>query len=50
MRIWDMKKADNEDEAEKLLNDGWEPFSVDFTIINNVIVTRYMWFKKRVRG
>lgn len=48
MRIWDMKRAESETEAEQLLDAGWEPFSADFVIIDNIIVTRYMWFKKRV--
>ena len=46
MRNWEMKRADTETEAEQQLEDGWEPFSVDFVIINNVIIIRYMWFKK----
>lgn len=54
MREWDIKRADNETEVEQLLDAGWEPFAVDFNFLGNVegkpfIVTRYMWFKKKVK-
>ena len=53
MRKWEMKRTESEEEAEKLLDEGWEPFSADFNFVSNVegnplMVTRYMWFKKRV--
>lgn len=55
MKQWEMKRAESETEAEQLLEAGWEPFSADFNFAGNVegkpfIVTRYMWFKRKVAG
>ncbi|KKL93612.1 hypothetical protein LCGC14_1872960 [marine sediment metagenome] len=52
--MWEMKRAEDEEEAAKFLEEGWEPFSMEPTIRTsyqdgspaNVIVHKAMWFKR----
>ena len=50
--MWEMKRAEDEEEAAKFLAEGWEPFSMEPTIRTsyhspaNVIVHKAMWFKR----
>ena len=45
--IWGIKRAVSEEKAEKLLNDGWEPFSEGNAMVGNTVATTYLWFKKK---
>lgn len=45
--IWGIIRAATEDEADKLLDDGWEPFSEDCAMVGATTATTYLWFKKK---
>ena len=46
MSKWEIQKAFSDEQAELVLEDGWEPFGVEQIMVRGAVKGVHIWFKK----